>query len=137
MTRPGEDGSMPLWTFGLAVIVLAVGTLGLDLWDALAARQELAAIADAVAFAGASGIDEERLREDGEVTLNEDRVRSLAARALAAQDLPVGWRRIELVLEDDVVIVSVDGRIDGFLLPLLGFEVLDVTVASSARPVLR
>jgi hypothetical protein len=128
---------MPLWTLGLAVVVLGVGTLGLDLWDVLAARQELAAIADAVAYAGASGIDEERLRRDGEVVLDEEHVRSLAARALAAQDLPDGWRGMQLAVGDGVVTVSVDGRIDGFLLPLLGFEALDVTLSSSARPVLR
>lgn len=128
---------MPLWTLALAVIVLAVGALGLDLWSVLAGRQELAAIADAVAFAGASGIDEDRLRQDGEVVLDEDRVRALAADALALQDLPDGWRGIRVAVDDNVVAVSVDGRIDGFLLPLLGFETLDVSVASSARPVLR
>jgi hypothetical protein len=135
--RPADRGSVTLWSLGLAVIVLALGVLSLDLWSVLAARQELVAIADATSFAAASGIDEERLRADGSVILDPEAARERARVSLEGQDLPSTWRGWEMTIESDHVEVTVSGHVEGVLLPLIGFEGLDMTVTSRASPVLR
>ena len=65
-----DRGSLTLWTLGLSVMVLFLGGISLDLWRAFEARQDLAAMADSAASAGAARIDRLAYRETGALQLD-------------------------------------------------------------------
>ncbi|MFP4552980.1 MAG: pilus assembly protein TadG-related protein [Actinomycetota bacterium] len=135
MSRP-DRGSVTIWVLGLSMLLLLFGGLALDYWRALALQRELAAVADSAAIAAASGIDEEHYRNTGEVILQPDRARDLAAAA-------VGWQGVHLIdlavdVETTSVRVTVTGEVE---LGLLGVfvdqsEPLTVRGDASALPVL-
>ncbi|MFP3882734.1 MAG: pilus assembly protein TadG-related protein [Actinomycetota bacterium] len=135
MSRP-DRGSVTIWVLGLSMLLLLFGGLALDYWRALALQRELAAVADSAAIAAASGIDEEHYRNTGEVILQPDRARDLAAAA-------VGWQGVDLIdlavdVETTSVSVTVTGEVE---LGLLGVfvdqsEPLTVRGEASALPVL-
>jgi len=83
----GDRGSMTIWMLGLSVLVLVFGGLAIDFWRALALQRELSAVADSAAIAAASGIDEVRYRESGEVMLDPGRARALGVASIAEQEL--------------------------------------------------
>ena len=66
-TKRARDarGTATLFVLGLCVAVLFIGGLSVDFWRLIAARRSLAAMADAAASAGASGLDETSLRNGG------------------------------------------------------------------------
>lgn len=66
----GEDGSVPLWFLGLALCTLMVGAVAAELWRIIGERQELTAIADSAAIAGAGAIDLEAYRASGDIRLD-------------------------------------------------------------------
>jgi hypothetical protein len=106
-----ELGSAPIWFLGLAVCVLMVGALSAELWRIIGERQELVAMADAAAVAGAAAIDLELYRSTGQAVIQPTgaRARALAVIAsssggadlAAAPVIEVGgngaWMRVELV----------------------------------------
>lgn len=131
-----EDGAVTLWLLGLSLVLLSVGALSLDLWHVLAERRALAGIADAAAYAGASGIDEAAFRADASLLLDPSRARALADHAVrrqADQRSLAGWRADA---DAASVTVEVTGNVDTFLLPLLDRDLaaIEVTVRSTARP---
>ena len=83
----GERGSMTIWMLGLSVLLLLFGGLAIDFWRALAMQRELSAVADSAAIAAASGIDEVRYREAGEVILDPNRARALGVASITGQDV--------------------------------------------------
>ena len=106
-----ERGSAPIWFLGLAVCVLMVGALSAELWRIIGERQELVAVADAAAIAGAATIDLERYRATGEAVIEpgDARARAMAVIAGAAEGADLAgapiimvdengaWIRVELV----------------------------------------
>jgi uncharacterized membrane protein len=82
-----DRGSMTIWMLGLSVLLLLFGGLAIDFWRALALQRELSAVADSAAIAAASGIDEARYRESGEVVLDPARARALGAVSIAGQEV--------------------------------------------------
>ena len=106
-----ERGSAPIWFLGLAVCVLMVGALSAELWRIIGERQELVAVADAAAIAGAAAIDLEQYRATGEAVIEpgDARARALAVIAGAAEGADLAgapiimvdengaWIRVELV----------------------------------------
>ena len=56
---------MTIWMLGLCVSVMFLGGLAVDLWRVIELRRSLATTADAVAAAGANGLDEAELRRGG------------------------------------------------------------------------
>jgi Flp pilus assembly protein TadG len=88
----GDRGSMTIWMLGLSVLLLLFGGLAIDFWRALALQRELSAVADSAAVAAASGIDEVRYRESGEVVLDPERARALGVASITDQDVnPVSY----------------------------------------------
>jgi Flp pilus assembly protein TadG len=83
----GDRGSMTIWMLGLSVLLLLVGGLAIDFWRALALQRELSAVADSAAIAAASGIDEVRYRESGEVVLDPARARALGVASITGQEV--------------------------------------------------
>lgn len=134
--RGDDRGSVTIWMLGLSVLLLLFGGLALDFWRGLALQRELASVADSAAIAAASGIDEGHYRSTGEVVLDPDRSRELAATSIAFQDLD---------LSDALVTVAPDGSnvqvqvIDELELGLLGAlvddsEPLTVRATATASP---
>ena len=80
-----ERGAAMLWVLGLSVIVLFLGGISLDLWRAFEVRQDLAALADSAAAAGASQIDVDVFRSSGEVVLDVIAAEAAALASIAAQ----------------------------------------------------
>ena len=132
----GEDGTLVLWFLGLCLLLLTLAGLGLDLWRGFSERRALVAIADAAAFAGASGLDEGHFRATGEARLDPDRARALAHRSLQGQR----DRRslVEAAVSVDsarsTVTVAVEGEVALTLLRLLTVEPLRVTAVATAEP---
>lgn len=131
-----DRGSITLWMLGLSVLILLFGGIALDYWRGLALQRELAAVADSAALAAASGIDEEVYRATGDLVLDPERSRGLAAAAVSWQDVEV----VDLMVDvaDDSVAITVTSEVE---LGLLGVfvnqsEPLLVRASATAVPVL-
>ena len=132
----GDRGSMTIWMLGLSVLLLLFGGLAIDFWRALALQRELSAVADSAAIAAASGIDEVRYRESGEVVLDPERARALGVASITGQEVDpavVRGRTDSAGLSVSVVVV------DAVELGLLGLlvdqtEPLTVRAEATASP---
>lgn len=131
-----EEGALVLWFLGLCLLLLTLGGLGLDLWRGFSERRALVGIADAAAFAGASGIDEARFRATGEVVLAPGRVRALATASLGAQsdDRTLTGATVAVAPDGRTVTVVVTGEVPLTLLRLLTVEPLEVRAEATAEP---
>lgn len=132
----GEDGTLVLWFLGLCLLLLTIAGLGIDLWRGFSERRALVGIADAAAFAGASGIDEAHFRTTGVVRLEPSRARSLARRSVAAQsdDRSLVAAAVTVDPAASAVTVVVSGEVPLTLLRLLTLEPLEVTAVATAQP---
>lgn len=130
-----EDGSLTLWMLGLALLLLAVGGISVDLWRAHAVRRDLAAVADAAAFAGASGVDTTLFRGTGAVLLDPPTAEALARRDLDRSGNPHGAQWTVTASSITVEVVA-EGEVDLALLGLLapGYDPLPVRVSARATP---
>jgi Flp pilus assembly protein TadG len=129
-----ERGSITIWVLGLVLLVLALGGLSIDLWRGVVARKAVAAVADASAVAGASGIDEMAWRA-GELALDPARARALAERVIAAEPDAVSLRwRIDVTPDD--ITVTIERDVDLTLLRIMdpSGDPLVVRVSATARP---
>ena len=131
-----ERGSVTLWVLGLCVMMLFMGGISLDLWRAFSERRALASAVDAAAVAGASGIDTDRYRSNGDVQLDRALSESLAWDALRKE----GDTRslIDATVDTttrDVTVTAV-GRVDFMLLRIFlsHEEPFTVTVHATAEP---
>jgi Flp pilus assembly protein TadG len=130
---------MTLWLLGLSLVLLTLGGLGVDLWRGFAERRALVDIADAAAFAAASGIDEERFRATGEVRLDPSRARALAGRSIASQPDAdaLTTSTVAVAADGGAVVVTVRGEVPLTLLRLVTTDALEVEVTAVAHPVVR
>jgi len=133
-----DRGSVTFWTLGLSVLLLVFGGLAIDFWRALALQRELAAIADSMAVAAASGIDEEHYRVTGEVTIDTSRAAALGSVYAGSQDVELVDMRVETASDGSSVSVLVVGELD---LGLMGVfvderEPLTVNARATAVPLL-
>lgn len=131
-----EDGALVLWFLGLCLLLLTLGGLGLDLWRGFSERRALVAIADAAAFAGASGIDENHFRVAGEVRLAHGRARALAAASVASQtdDRALTGAAVAVAPDGSSVSVTVAGEVPLTLLRLIVTGPMEVTAVATAEP---
>lgn len=133
-----ERGSATIWILGLCAMILFLGGISLDLWRAFSERRELAAMADAAAIAGASGIDEAHWRASGEARLDPAAAQALSDRALAAHPGAgdVAGRRVAVSPNGSAVTVVLTREVDFTLLRLFlaGAEPFTVRVEAMARP---
>lgn len=137
MNLRGEDGAVTLWMLVLSVILLSLGGLSVDLWQVLADRRELAAAADAAAFAAAGRVDEAHYRATGEVALQVEAATAAAATILAARDgTGADLLDADVLIAPDAATVTLVARTDTVLLRLLdpSLRTLDLTVTSRAAP---
>jgi hypothetical protein len=130
-----DHGSITLWTLGLAVMVLFLGGISLDLWRAFEVRQDLAAMADSAANAGASRIDGEVYRDTGVLLIDEDAAREAVNANLDSQQDRDRIIRLEgPEIEGAVVRVTLHGEVEFTLLSvfLSGAGPVDVRATGAA-----
>lgn len=127
-----DRGSMTIWMLGLSVLLLLFGGLAIDFWRALALQRELSAVADSAAVAAASGIDEARYRESGEVVLDPERARALGVASITGQDVdPMSYDIATDGAGLSVIVVVVD-TVELGLLGLLVDQTEPLTVRAEA-----
>ena len=132
-----ESGATTLWMLGIALLVLTLGVLSVDLWQAVAVRSELAGRVDAAVAAGASGVDDAHLRATGELRLDPDLARYRAREAFGLETfqtgdaLPYAYRP---TVTPTAIVVEASRTVTPMLLFLLGeVEPLTVTVTRRAE----
>lgn len=133
-----DRGSITLWTLGLTVMVLFLGGISLDLWRAFEVRQDLAAMADSAANAGASRIDGATYRETGVLQLDEAAARdAVNANLDVQQDRDKITSRVPPTVSGAVITVTLEGEVEFSLLNvfLLGEGPVRVTATGSAEAV--
>ena len=101
-----DRGTALTWLLGLLLMVLALGGLSVDLWRAFSERRLVAGAVDAAAIAGASGLDEEVLRETGEVRLDPTLATRRAADSLASHSERVESPTISVAPDGSAITVS-------------------------------
>lgn len=80
-----EHGSLAVWMMGLCIMLLFLGGISVDLWRGYTARRSFASVADSMAIAGTSAIQEEHFRQTSEVRLDEAGARHEALKNLEDQ----------------------------------------------------
>jgi hypothetical protein len=122
-----------LWTLGLSILLLLFGGLSIDFWRALALQRELAAVADSMAVAAASGIDEEHYRLTGEVMIEPGRAANLGSAYVTAQD--VDLTDLDMNSTDSRVTVRLEAELELGLLGLFVDQSEPMTVSAEATAV--
>lgn len=137
MNGRAEQGWATLWILGMAVAVLFLGGVSLDLWRAFEVREDLAAMADSAANAGASRIDVTHLRDTGEVILDSALARAEAgATLLAHQDFVKTNGRPSIVADGAFLTVELEGEVPLSLLRIfLGGKAVIVNATGIAQAI--
>lgn len=129
-----ERGTITLWVLGLCIALMFLGGLSLDLWRAVAARRQLAAMADSAATAGANGVDVDELRA-GKVRVAPDRARALASDALDRYPDARSIDAVRVDVSENRVSVTLRDHVDFSLLGIfLGGRHFDVEVHATSEP---
>jgi Flp pilus assembly protein TadG len=127
MTRDDQSGTVTLWLLGVCLLLFALGGMSLDLWRGFSTRRSLAAVADAAALAGASGIDEAAYRRDGSVRLDPGLAEARAREHMLRQTDRSALDEMEVDVEEEAVTVVVRGRV--------AFTLLGVVDRGGAFPI--
>ena len=131
-----ERGSITLWTLGLTVMVLFLGGISLDLWRAFEVREDLAAMADSAANAGASQVDAVTFRDTGVLVLDGPAAAAAANANLDAQQDTAKILDRTIDASGAVLTVTVEGEVNFTLLRIfLGGGTVDVSASGSAEAV--
>jgi Flp pilus assembly protein TadG len=130
-----DRGSVTFWTLGLSVLLLMFGGLAIDFWRALALQRELAAVADSLAVAAASGIDETHYRLTGEVVIDPSRAVGLGSAYVDSQDVDLTDIRVDTAADGSSVSVLLDGSLDLGLIGLFVDQSEPLTIIARARAV--
>ncbi len=134
MDRKNERGSLALFGVLMAVVFLTVGGISIELWNVLSQRRQLSAVADAAASAGASAVDPDAYRANGELIVIPELGRDRAAAAIAASNLEVSGANFQLQVTADLVSVQASGEVDLIILGIIGAEPIRLNVLAEASP---
>lgn len=122
----------------MALLVLTMGGLSVDVWQAVNIRSQIAATADAAAAAGASGVALDPFRAGGEVVLDEglvrDRVHAVTGDVAAGPNAEgLTWGRVDV--GPTTLTVTMGTTVAPILLRLLspGSEPLEIRVTRTAE----
>jgi hypothetical protein len=126
-----ETGAVVPLTAVMLLGLLAVAALVIDGGVLFAERRDFQGLADGAARAGAMAVDEELLRETGDVRLDPVAARTAAGRYLAA-----GGFQGEVQIDADTLSVTVDLEESRptLMMGMLGVRAVSVTAHAIARP---
>lgn len=131
-----ERGSITLWVLGLTVMVLFLGGISLDLWRAFEMREDLAAMADSAANAGASQVDGATYRETGTLQLDGPAAADAADANLNAQQDSGRITSRAISATGPVLTVQLEGEVGFTLLRIfLGPGSVSITATGSAEAI--
>lgn len=129
-----DRGSITLWTLGLTVMVLFLAGISLDLWRAFEVREDLAAMADSAAIAGASQVDGPAYRATGTIQLDERAAEDAANARLDAQQDSARITARDIAAAGPVLTVSLEGEVEFTLLRIfLGGGRIAIQATGSAE----
>lgn len=134
--RDGERGSMSVFTVLFSVVVFLLAGLLVDGGSAINARLRAADVAEQAARAGADQVDEDHLRQTGQMRLlGEDQVCARADEIVEAQggdDVSSGECSVGQGQAQVTVTVSVGWK--AFFLSAIGFPGSEMTGEATAAP---
>ncbi|SEG99413.1 Putative Flp pilus-assembly TadE/G-like [Nonomuraea solani] len=134
--RPGERGSMSVFTVLFSVVVFLLAGLLVDGGQAINARLRAADVAEQAARAAADQLDVDHLRATGQTRLlGEDRVCARADEIVAAQggdDVTAGQCSVGQGQAQVTVTVAV--RWKAFFLSAIGFPGTEMAGEATAAP---
>ena len=122
-----ERGSITLWVLGLTIMVLFLGGISLDLWRAFEVREDLAAMADSAANAGASQVDGAAYRDTGVLELDGPAAAAAANANLDAQQDSGRIKNRAISTNGAVLTVRLEGEV--------GFTLLRIFLGGGSVPV--
>ena len=129
-----DRGSITLWVLGLTIIVLFLGGISLDLWRAFEAREDLAAMADSAANAGASEVDGAVYRDTGVLELEGTAAAAAANANLNAQQDSEKITDRTITTNGAVLTVRLESEVGFTLLQIfLGGGTVPVSATGSAE----
>jgi hypothetical protein len=121
---------------GLTVMVLFLGGISLDLWRAFELREDLAAMADSAANAGASRVDGAAYRETGDLQLDGPAAAAAADANLDAQQDSERITSRAITSTGPVLTVQLLGEVEFTLLRIfLGAGSVTITATGSAEAI--
>ncbi len=133
--RKDERGSMSVFVVLFSVVVFLLAGLLVDGGAAINARLRAADVAEQAARAGADEIDQDHLREPGEMRLlGEQQVCARADEIVSAQGDGVNRGECSVGDGQAQVTVTVTVRWEAFFLGALGFPGSEMTGEASAAP---
>ncbi len=131
-----DRGSITLWVLGLAVMVLFLGGISLDLWRAFEVREDLAAMADSAANAGASQVDGDTYRDTGTLQLDGQAAAVAANANLDAQQDSGKITSRTIDASGPVLTVRLEGEVGFTLLRIfLGAGSVPISASGSAEAI--
>lgn len=122
-----DRGSITLWILGLTIMVLFLAGISLDLWRAFEVREDLAAMADSAANAGASQVDGATYRDTGMLELDASAAIAVANSSLDAQQDSGRITNRTIRTSGAVLTVRLDGEV--------GFTLLRIFLGGGSVPV--
>jgi hypothetical protein len=122
-----DRGSITLWVLGLTIMVLFLGGISLDLWRAFEVREDLAAMADSAANAGASQVDGATYRNTGVLELDGAAAAAAANANLDAQQDSGRIANRAITADGAVLTVRLEGEV--------GFTLLRIFLGGGSVPV--
>ncbi len=122
-----DRGSITLWVLGLTIMVLFLGGISLDLWRAFEVRQDLAAMADSAANAGASRVDSDAYRDTGVLELDGPAAVAAANANLDGQQDSGRITNRSIGTNGAVLTVRLEGEV--------GFTLLRIVLGAGSVPV--
>jgi Flp pilus assembly protein TadG len=132
----GDDrdrGAATIFVIGFSVMLLVVAGLVVDGGLAINARANASDIAEQAARAGARQIDEGRLRESGEVTIDQAAAREQAGTFLNQALKGNGSTSISFPSGDEVQVTIQNRRVETALLGLIGIDQFTINTNATAR----
>lgn len=128
-----ERGNGTVFLLGMVPTVLLCAGLIFDGGSALNARMRLADDVEQAARAGAQQIDIERLRDEGEVTIDVARAEASARAHIAS----FGYTDVVVLVDGDEVSVSASDQVRTKFLSLAGINTYDVAASATSQAVTR
>jgi uncharacterized membrane protein len=133
MIPSGQRGQATILVLGMAMIVFGVVGVATDGTRLFLFRRTMQSAADAAALAGAGELDTTRYyaSKGRHIDLSPVAAESAATRWLQLRGLPTSQ---DVAVHDDVVRVTLRGKVDTLFLRIIGIGELPVAVEAASAP---
>ena len=129
-----DAGAATLFVIGLSTMLLVLAGLVVDGGLAINARAQAADVAEQAARAGAQEIDENVLRDTGQIELGDAAAGRAQDFLVASGFIANGGQIGDITVVGDEITVGVTRQYDTMLLSLIGFNQFNIAAEATARP---